>query len=96
MMTDESIEKYEQAGFKRWTKNQMDRLYVNANVLGLECTYYKTGNVHSANFNGEDISNSEAYRMKAAKTYIDIKDGKLHADRKDFEEAAEALIASIA
>lgn len=68
----ERIEELEAMGFKRWQKNGMDRMYINASVLGLTCTYYKTGNIQSAVFNGVDISNSEAYRIKNAKTYIDL------------------------
>lgn len=68
----ERIEELEAMGFKRWQKNGMDRMYINASVLGLTCTYYKTGNIQSAVFNGIDISNSEAYRIKNTKTYIDL------------------------
>ena len=75
-MTDEMIAKYEEMGFKRWTKGEMDRLYINAKELGLECQYYKTGNVCYAEFKGEKISNTRATEMLAAKTYIDIKSGK--------------------
>lgn len=68
----DNIEELEKMGFKRWQKNGMDRLYINATALGLCCTYYKTGNISSASFDGESISNSEGYRMKNAKTYIDL------------------------
>lgn len=68
----ENIEALEKLGFKRWTKNGMDRMYINASALGLTCTYYKTGNISSATFDGKSISNSEGYRMKSAKTYIDL------------------------
>ena len=65
MMTIEKINELENKGFKRWTKGNLDRLYINATQLGLECDYYKTGNVRSAWFNGDHVSNSEACRMKA-------------------------------
>lgn len=95
MMTEQSIERYEEAGFKRWTKNGMDRLYVDAKVLGLECTYYKSGNVSTARFNGNSISNRDARRLMGAKTYIDVKDGTLHSTRDDLKAATEALMAGI-
>ena len=67
-----SIEELTKMGFKRWQKNGMDRMYINASTLGLNCTYHKTGSIHTATFSGENISNSEGYRLKAAKTYIDL------------------------
>lgn len=75
-----SIEELEKMGFTRWQKNGMDRMYINAKALGLDCTYYKTGNISSATFNGEHISNCEAGRIKAAKTYIDLKTSMIVSD----------------
>ena len=80
MLGENIIADLESKGFKRWQKGTFDRLYVNASVLGLECTYYKTGNISSATFNGEHISNSEGYRLKAAKTYVDINKGTIVSD----------------
>ncbi len=92
MLTEEKICELIAKGFKRWTKGSFDRLYINAGVLGLECTYYKTGNIRSATFCGLSISNSEARRMKCAKTYVDIKTGLVYSDCADLKEAAEKLI----
>ena len=94
-MTDAKIQKLEQIGFKRWTKGTMDRLYINAEQLGLDCAYYKTGNISGADFKGERISNSEAYRMKAAKTYVDARTGVLHGTHAILREAAEQLIDAV-
>lgn len=90
-LTEEKIARLEEKGFKRWTKGNMDRLYINAAMLGLNCEYYNTGNVRSAWFNGASISNCEARRMKAAKTYIDIKTGTVYGDNYSLKEAAEKL-----
>lgn len=90
-MTQERIEQLEALGFKRWTKGAYDRLYINAGTLGLVCAYYNTGNVKSAEFNGEYVSNCEARRMKAAKTFIDIKTGRLYSDNDKLKEAAMKL-----
>lgn len=76
----ENLEALEKMGFKRWQKGAMDRMYINASALGLVCTYYKTGNISSATFDGEGISNSEGYRMKSAKTYIDLKNYTVVSD----------------
>ena len=88
---DQMIKKLEKLGFKRWQKGGFDRLYIDASRLGLVCDYYKTGNICRAEFNGERISNSEGYRMKAAKTYIDVDTWTVHSTRRDLEEAAKKL-----
>lgn len=79
-------------GGKRWQKGNMDRIYFNTSALGLECTYYKTGNIHSAEFNGKSISNSEGYRMKAAKTYIDVDTWTAHGTHDDLLNALVELM----
>jgi len=56
-MTEANIKELERLGFTRWTKGNMDRMYVNASALGLECEYYNTGNIHRATFCGEIVSN---------------------------------------
>ena len=78
MLNESTIKALEEKGFSRWTKGNFDRLYISASTLGLECGYYKTGNIKWAEFDGERISNSQGYRYKAAKTYIDVKTGRLY------------------
>jgi len=91
MLTEERINELTEKGFKRWTKGNIDRLYINASQLGLDCAHYKTGNISSATFQGEGISNSHARRMYAAKTYIDIKTGRVTSDDDTLKRAAERL-----
>lgn len=79
----ETIAKLEAAGFNRWTKGSMDRLYINVTKLGLEVDYYKTGNVSSAKWQGELISNADGRRLLSSKVWIDVKTGELHV-RTDF------------
>ena len=95
MLTDEKIKELEAKGFKRWSKAGKDRLYINASVLGLVCEYYKTGNIKDAYFKGESISNSEARRMKEAKTFVDIVTGKVYGDNQTLKDAAEALMGEV-
>ena len=95
MLTEEKIAALEKKGFKRWTKGNLDRLYINAGQLGLVCTYYKTGAISSAKFNGEDISNRKASSMKCAKTFIDIKSGILYGDNEMLKSEAQKLIDEI-
>ena len=86
------IPELEMMGFKRWQKNGMDRMYVNASTLGLICTYYKTGNIHEAEFCGVGISNCEARRLQAAKTYIDLKANRIVSDSAKLATAVAELI----
>ena len=91
MLSEERITNLCKKGFNRWTKGNLDRLYINASQLGLICSYYKTGNISSAEFQGESISNSQARRYKAAKTFIDIKTERVHSDCPALEDAARDL-----
>lgn len=86
------IEELEAKGFKRWQKNGMDRMYINASALGLICAYYKTGNISNAEFRGNHISNSEGYRLKGAKTYIDLNSKRIVSDSARLAAAAADLI----
>ncbi len=76
-LSETTIEAYEAKGAKRWTKGNHDRLYINAELLGLECEYYNTGNVRSATWCGEGISNADARRLKASKVFVDVATGEL-------------------
>ena len=94
-LTNEQIESLEKKGFRRWQKGSLDRLYINAAQLGLECTYYHTGNISGAEFCGVSISNCEARRMKAAKSYINVTTGEAHSDNGELLDAIERILAEI-
>lgn len=91
-MESKMIEKLEAKGFKRWTKGNCDRLYVNAEDLGLECECYNGGNIRYAELDGEKISNSLARELKKAKTFIDVKTGEIHSDSETLKEKVEEII----
>lgn len=62
---------------RRWTKTGWngkvyDRIYFDLEKIGLEISYYKTGNVREARIDGKTISNSEAKRIFADNCYYDI------------------------
>ena len=99
MLTERQITELEAKGFKRWQKGNMDRMYINAKDIGLVCTYYNTGNISTAKIlgaSGENwISNSEARRMKASKTFVDVKTGELVSDNRNMRERAEELLAEV-
>ena len=86
------IPELESMGFHRWQKNGMDRMYINASDLGLTCWYYKSGNISSAEFNGEIISNTKARGLKFSKTYIDLIKRKLVSESETLLAAAAELI----
>ena len=95
--TDDEINTLTDRGFKRWTKKLpngkvMDRLYIKPEYLGLELTRYKSGNISSAKFNGETISNSEARRLEGTKCYVDVATKEVVCDREDLKQAAQEVI----
>ena len=91
-ITEEMVKELEIKGFKRWQKGSMDRLYINACNLGLTVERYNTGNIKRAYFNGESVSNSEGRRMITAKTYIDVKSGRVYSDNDILKRAVMAII----
>lgn len=92
---EDKIKALEDMGFKRWQKGTMDRLYINAGALGLVCEYRHTGSISNALFDGSQISNGEAYRMRASKTFLDVKTWVLYSDNDSLKEAAEKLVAKV-
>jgi hypothetical protein len=69
-------------GGRRWQKNGMDRVYINdwARFAGLETSHYKTGNISGAPYQGEGISNSQAYKLLGSvdTVWFDAADGEMH------------------
>lgn len=94
-MTQKMIEALEAKGFKRWQKGSYDRLYAEATVLGLKVERYNTGNIFSAEFQGEKISNSEARRVLATKTYIDVTTGKVYSGYDRLGQAAIKIMKEV-
>ncbi|GAA2640031.1 hypothetical protein [Streptomyces axinellae] len=93
-------------GGNRWQKNGKDRVYINdwAEFAGIETNRYGTGNISSAFYQGERISNRQAGLLlgSISKVWFDAADGKVHcrygwsesrvADR---EEVWEAVVEGI-
>ena len=94
-LTDKQIEALEAKGFSRWTIGTMDRMYINGTKIGLALDYYKTGNIHHAELNGEHISNCRAYSVKAAKNYIDVADGTAHSTVPELLVNLETILEEI-
>ena len=97
-MSDEKVAKLEAAGAKRWSKYDKDRMYIDITLLGADIDYYrKSGNVSSAEWRGEHVSNADGRRLLASKVYVDVADGSIHVssdfDEDSIREAAEAFMA---
>lgn len=78
-----TVETITAIGGSRWTKGGHDRVYINdwAEFAGLDIDRYNTGNISSAAYQGEGISNRQASLILGAidKVWFDAADGKLHA-----------------
>jgi hypothetical protein len=103
MMTDEQIARYEDAGFSRWTKRDMDRLYIDTTRLGLECDLKRDHEPCLGDWQGKRVSEADCRRIYFSKVWVDVRDGSLHV-ASDFqpslgdesvEDAARAYIATI-
>lgn len=77
-----TIETMTAIGGSRWTKNGHNRVYINdwADFAGLDVARYNTGNISSAAYQGEGISNRQASLILGAidKVWFDTADGKIH------------------
>ncbi|MFN2636935.1 MAG: hypothetical protein ABR585_07915 [Gemmatimonadaceae bacterium] len=77
-----SVETMTAIGGNRWTKNGNDRVYLNdwADFAGLEVSRYGTGSISSAFYQGEGVSNSQAYKLLSSidKVWFDATTGNLH------------------
>ena len=92
-MTKDQIIGLAAKGFKRWTKEGMDRMYIGAHALGLSCDYYNTGNIRDAELNGKSISNSRARRLKEMKTYLDLTTMTVVSGDEELAHLAADLVA---
>lgn len=92
-MTNEMIKKLEDAGFRRWTKGNYDRLYASSEAKRLDIEYYKTGSIENATLDGEGISNNGARNCKDEKVYIDIATGKL--ETKGYNNYHDELMTAV-
>lgn len=80
-------------GGRHWQKNGMDRVYLNdwPEFAGIKTSRYNTGNIASASYQGEGISNSQGYKILGSidKVWFDASDGKLHC-RYGYDESRVA------
>ncbi|MGW4505671.1 hypothetical protein ACWENO_13630 [Streptomyces sp. NPDC004436] len=69
-------------GGNRWQRGDMDRIYFDnwAQFAGLHLSFYKTGNIAGAHWQGELVSNAQGHKLidSLHKLYFDVTDGKLY------------------
>lgn len=97
MLNEKMIKGLEEKGFKRWTKGNMDRLYINAETaLDFEYDTNKSGHVSGAYLNGERISNSRGAALVNSKTYVDVATGELVSNHDMMRDAAQEIMDTVA
>lgn len=99
------IQKLIEIGGNEWIKDEYHRIYFNLDVMvemiGLDLSFYKTGNIQSARLNGDSISNSHAKRLLSSidgKFWYDVKNDKWTCKNMDADRAREikqAILAKI-
>ena len=78
-LSEANIQRMIDDGAKRWTKYEEDRLYLSHEALGLVVERYNTGNIFSAKWQGEHISNTYATELDAVNLWLNLKNGKIGA-----------------
>ena len=91
MLHEDKIAELTSKGFTRWSKDDMDRLYISAAALGLKYELNKSGAICSASFRGQHISNRSAARYRRARTYVDVKTGRIFSVVPALADAAREL-----
>lgn len=97
-MQNINIEKLKTIG-SEWIKGDYHRIYINdlPELYGLSVNRYNTGNISSANLNGESISNTAANKIISrldGKLYYDLNSGEFKWSYLN-DDDAETIIAAI-
>jgi len=87
------IASHQKIGGKHWENYGKSRVYYNADsimeIIELELDFYKTGNICSAELQGEKISNSRARKilgtLESSKLWFDLDDYEYHYKSFDSE-----------
>lgn len=94
-LTEKQIAKLESKGFKRWTKGDYDRLYINAyNIHGIDTNWKKNGK-KTLSINGEELSYTKSAELSYMKIYIDVKTGEVVADWDNVKALVEAELSEV-
>lgn len=84
-LSSNDIESLEKKGFKRWQKDDKDRLYINGWQLDGVQTNWKKNGKKTYSIDGEELSytKSAILGQYGAKNYIDVKTGEIFTSTDD-------------
>ena len=77
-------------GFRRWRRGHVDRLYINAEDMGLK----RTGR-DEYEFEGERLDYWSGRQIEISKTYIDLCTGLVHSNNERARECAERMLNAV-
>ena len=85
-LSEKQIEALEKKGFRRWTKGDHDRLYIDAwNLPGIVTNWKKKGK-KTITVEGEELSYGKSLDVTYAKIWIDLKTLEVNVDVRIYEE----------
>jgi hypothetical protein len=94
-----TAEQIEAIGGKRWTKGDITRVYISddtlADLVGLDVTRYRTGNIQSATLRGERVSNTEAKRILGSTVYWESGDLRVRTESDHGDTIRAAVHAAV-
>lgn len=84
-MDELKIEKLEKKGFRRWTKGNYDRLYIQGWQLEGITTNWKKNGKKTVSVDGVELSytKSAIFGNYGSKNYIDVKTGEIFVSTED-------------
>lgn len=94
-LSDFHLRKLNEYGFRRWTKDDMDRMYIDATDLGLTISFEKNGEIRWATFQGRDVGQRIARRMNDAKTFLDLHTMTVYSPFPDLARQAAWRVAYV-
>jgi hypothetical protein len=93
-LSEKQIESLEKKGFRRWTKGDYDRLYIN--VIKLPGVY---GSSSELEIDDDKLSRTKSWKVSNAKIWIDVATAEVHAEaayHEDFlKSAAKKLLSEV-
>lgn len=94
-LSDYHLRKLNEYGFRRWTRDDMDRMYISAADLGFDYLESSSGEIELARFQGRDVGHRVARRMHEAKTFLDLNTMTVHSPFPDLARQAAWRVAYV-
>ena len=84
-LSEEKIQALEKKGFKRWTNDDKDRLYIDGYKLEGVTTNWKKNGKKTISVDGEELSytKSAIFGSYGSKNYVDVKTGEISVSTDD-------------